>query len=196
MSKGENPTHPASPSPQELRPGVSKGERTAFREWGARALLLGLATALLLLPGCRFLFEEPTFRVLDLELTDVGFTSATAEVRVEVENPNWFELDLLGFAYEMELEDPGEGSEAGGDAGTTWVRLAEGHHEEPLAVPAGETAEFELEVPFDYEGMGAAVRSFLAQGTIPYRLQGDVQGRLLFWTLTFPFQAGGSIDMS
>lgn len=125
----------------------------------------------------------------------MGLTSATADVRVEVENPNWFELDLLGFAYELELEDPGQDGE-GGSAEPTWVRLAEGHHDEALSVPAGETARLELEVPFGYEGMGAAVRSFLAQGTIPYRLQGDVEGRLLFWTLTFPFQAGGTIDMS
>ena len=164
---------------------------------GARIVFLALLAGLLLLPGCRLLFQEPSVRILDLELGDVGFTSATADVRLEVDNPNWFKLDILGFAYGLELEDPGEAGD--GEAASTeasWVRLAEGRHEEALAVPAGEVAELELEVPFDYEGMGAAVRSFLAQGAIPYRLQGDVEGQLLFWTLDFPFEAGGSIDMS
>ena len=137
-------------------------------------------------------------RILNLELTNVGFASATAEVRLEVENPNWFELDILGFDYVMDLSDPGEQSEdpdRDAPPDPTWVTLTEGYHDERLTVPAGQTRELEMDVPFDYEGMGAAVRSFLAEGSIPYRLRGEVEGRLFFWTVDFPFDAEGAIQM-
>jgi hypothetical protein len=75
-------------------------------------------------------------------------------------------MEIRGFLYEIEVKDPRE------DGG--WVSLAEGFFSQELSIPGSETRRVAVPVPFQYAALGAAVRSFLSEGEVPYRLKGEV----------------------
>lgn len=125
--------------------------------------MLGVTAAL---TACAIFFAAPAVEIVDIDLTSLGVSSGVAEVQLEVTNQNSRELDIRGFLYELEVRDTGEG---GG-----WTLLAEGFFDHTLSIPGKEAMEVVVPVPFEYGGIGAALKSFLLDGEVLYRLRGEV----------------------
>lgn len=139
--------------------------------------------------GCALFFEEPTIRIAAVRVTGVGLTGATAEIGLEVDNPNDFSLDMMGVSYRLAFDD-GEGGEDGGEA---WTTVVEGESDETLTVPGEETSRVTLALPFGYEEVGRAVRSFLETGQLRYRLTGALRVDAPVGEVRVPFDETGDV---
>lgn len=111
-------------------------------------------------------FKAPSVEILDLSITSLGVSSGVAEVELEITNESSRQMNIRGFLYELEVRD------TGADGG--WTPLAEGFFDQALSIPGNQAAAVVVPVPFDYGGIGAALKSFLIDGEVPYRLRGEI----------------------
>jgi hypothetical protein len=120
---------------------------------------------------------------VDIQILSLGLTSGTAEVVLDVTNEGGREMRIRGFLYEIEVQGPGE---EGG-----WTSLAEGFFDQQLSIPGRETRRVSVPFPFEYSALGAALRRFLSEGDVPYRLRGEAWFGGSSTGLQIPFRAEG-----
>jgi LEA14-like dessication related protein len=142
-----------------------------------------LAIALASVGACAALFSPPSVEIVGVELVSLGLTSGTAAVTLDLANESSRKMDILGFHYELEVRDS-EGDDR-------WRRLAGGFHSEEIVLPGEQVQRVTVPVPFEYRALGAALRSFLARGEVPYRLQGEVSVKGFGMGLDVPFRSEG-----
>lgn len=150
-----------------------------FRLGGALALIFALVAS----GGCAALFSPPSVEIVGVELVSLGLTSGTAAVTLDLVNEGSRTMNIRGVLYELSVQ----GSEADGG----WARVAGGFHSREIVLPGDEVRRVRLPVTFDYEAVGAAFRSFVAQGEVPYRLQGEVSMKGLGVGFDVPFRSEG-----
>jgi LEA14-like dessication related protein len=136
-----------------------------------------------LMQGCALFYRAPSVEIVGVEVVALGLTSGTAEVVLDVTNEGGRRLDLQGVGYKIEVKDPRD------DAG--WDTLAEAFHRQELSIPGRETRRVRIPVPFQYSALGTAVRSFLSEGEVPYRLNGEVWLGGSSVELQIPFRTRG-----
>jgi LEA14-like dessication related protein len=124
--------------------------------------------------------------IVGVELSSLGLSSGVAEVTLEVTNEGSRELDIRGFLYELEVQDIGEDGD--------WHKVAEGFFDHALSIPGKEIRTVSVPVPFEYSGLGAALRSFLAEGEVPYRISGEVWIGGSRLGLQIPFRSRGVLQ--
>jgi LEA14-like dessication related protein len=139
-----------------------------------------------LIGGCALFYRNPTVQIADVRVIGLGFTSGTAEVLLRVENPNFFQLEVHEFEYVLEIEDRYD----------RWRPLAEGRSEERVRLPRRSTETVTLEIPFSYEALGVALRSWWDTGEVTYRIEGDLIGRGPTGGMNLPFRASGQMRPS
>ena len=149
-------------------------------------VLLGAALA-----GCSLFFDSPTVRIVDVRVTGIGLTSATAEVGVDIENPNGFSLTSTGLEYRLAFEDQGSTS----DQGTGWHVVVEGEADEVVRVEGNDRSRVTIRVPFRYEDLGRAVLGLLERGELRYRLTGEVNFDTPVGEIGVPFEDIGEIGL-
>lgn len=145
----------------------------------------GLFLSAGMLQGCALFFSAPAVEIVDVQVLSLGLTSGTAEVVLDLTNEGKRQMDIRGFLYEIEVRGP--------DGGEDWVSLAEGFQDQEISIAGHETRRVAISVPFQYSAVGAALRSFLSEGEVPYRLRGEVWmggGRS---GLQLPFRSQGVI---
>jgi LEA14-like dessication related protein len=117
--------------------------------------------------GCALIFKNPSVTIADVTVSAVGLTGATAQVALEVANPNGYALTAEAVSYRLSFAD------ALADEG--WRTLAEGETDQRVVIAAHDTTQVRLSVPFTYASLGRALQNLLSSGTLPYRLDGDVK---------------------
>ena len=127
----------------------------------------GLA-AVLFTSGCIFSFQRPELRVADVRLASLGISGGIVAVQVEIVNPNGYDLESSDLRYNLAFSDDGDGE-------GNWVTLAEGDHDRPVRVAAGDTATVDLQVPFDLNAVSGALGRLLRRGQLDYRFTGELQ---------------------
>jgi LEA14-like dessication related protein len=137
----------------------------------------------LFIGGCAALFRSPTVEIVDVRLVGLGLSSGTAEVTLEVDNPNLFRLEVREFSYLLEIEGSND----------RWTRLAEGSSLERVELPRRSTEEVRLRVPFEYGGLGTALQSWWNTGQVNYRIAGDIRARGPGGERDLPFRARGQM---
>lgn len=161
-----------------------EGRLPRLRPGGRRrgALLAGLAVAL---GGSacaslgRATFKEPVVTVQSVAVTGVSLTGSTLEVVLQVANPNRFALDAPGMRYRMEVDT---------------VPVATGELTERFRVPARDSAVVRLPLSVSFRGLGAAGRSLLMSGTVPYRVRGALTVATPIGSFTHPFDRAGQFS--
>ena len=138
---------------------------------------------LIAMGGCARLYQEPHVHLAGVRVVGLGFTSGTAQIHLEVDNPNRFALEVWEFRYFLEV------AEGGG----RWTPLATGATEEPIRLERRSQRDVYLSVPFEYRGVGSALRAFLSAGEVPYRVQGDLRARGPTGEVALPFRSQGSL---
>jgi len=138
---------------------------------------------LLLLGGCAVFFRSPSVSIADVRVVGLGLTSGTAEIHLEVDNPNFFQLEVREFHYLLEVEGRND----------AWSRLAEGSSLESIRLPRRSTEQVTLQVPFSYDAIGVALRSWWDTGSMSYRVQGDLRARGPMGNRDLPFRASGKM---
>jgi LEA14-like dessication related protein len=145
------------------------------------AALLG---AVLVLGGCAGmgdLFKEPDFRLDRVIVRYVGVTGGTLDLLLVVENPNRFDLRGTGLEVGFDVE----GSHVGD------VRLSN-----DFAVTKGGMTTLTLPLRFEWAGVGAALRTALSSGEIPYTMKGQATLQTPFGNHSVPFTRQGRAPLS
>jgi LEA14-like dessication related protein len=171
----------ASSSPPS---GVPVTRRFPSRGSGPVRRWLLLVPFLLLIGGCSVFFRSPGVTLADVRVIGLGLTSGTAQITLEVENPNLFQLEVREFHYLLEVEGRHD----------TWSRLAEGSSVERIRLPRRSKEEVRLEVPFSYDAVGVALQSWWQTGSMNYRVRGDLTARGPTGRIDLPFRAEGSMS--
>jgi len=133
--------------------------------------------------SCAALFTPPSVEIVEVALVNLGLTSGTAAVTLDVTNSGSKELNLEEFFYEVSVKNP-----KGEDA---WTRLAGGIHTERIVIPGEEVQRVTVPFPFEYRALGAALQSFLSSGEVPYRVHGRVSVRRFGTSFDVPFRSEG-----
>ncbi len=144
---------------------------------------LVLPFLVILLGGCSLFYRSPSVAIADVRVVGLGFTSGTAEIVLEVDNPNFFHLEVREFRYLLEVEGRGD----------QWSRLAEGSSAESIRLPRRSIERVTLQVPFEYEAVGTAIRSWWDTGAMNYRVQGDILARGPAGQVDLPFRSSGTM---
>ncbi|TVP58876.1 MAG: hypothetical protein EA351_02930 [Gemmatimonadales bacterium] len=149
-------------------------------------VLMGPLALLLVLSGCALFYQSPEVRITDMRVVGLGLTSGTAEIDVEVDNPNRFAIEVRGLEYLLEVSD--------GAARARWDTLATGFSADTVRIARRSTDKVTLQIPFRYQALGVAFRSWLEGGQIPYRIEGEVRARGPGGQRDLPFQSQGQFS--
>lgn len=137
--------------------------------------------------ACSLFFQRPTISVTEVGVGSVGLDGATAEIALEITNPNRYDLDVTRLRYTLAVPSDGE------DEG--WTTLLDGELPDTAAVPGGRITRVVVEVPFEYAALERAGEAFFRQGArLPYRLQGHARVRGPMTTVRVPFDEEGVLD--
>jgi hypothetical protein len=63
-----------------------------------------------------------------------------------------------------------------------------------VSVPAGDTTDLRLSVPFRYVDLGRALGSLVSEGELSYRLEGDVQFDAPIRDIRVPYDRRGTFS--
>ncbi|MBU6367191.1 MAG: LEA type 2 family protein [Gemmatimonadetes bacterium] len=155
--------------------------RRAVQQPGRYALSVAVTAIVTgLLVGCaalgRATFQEPVVSLRSVAVTGLSFTGGAMEVELQVANPNRFALDAPGLRYRVDVDA---------------VQVAAGELEAPFRVAGRDSAVVRLPLQFTFRGLGAAGRSLLLSGTVPYRVRGALTVSTPIGTFTHPFDRVG-----
>lgn len=130
--------------------------------------------------GCatigRQVFEAPVVTFQDLRVRGVGLQGGSLDVVLSVFNPNRFALDATRLTYRLMVDSTAVGT---------------GALDQRFVVQRGDSAIVRLPIQFTYAGLGAAGRQLLQQGTVNYRVLGDVTVQTPIGSFTRPFDRVG-----
>ena len=126
--------------------------------------------AAVLLAGCAWAFTPPTVEVADVRLASMSFTGGALSVRLRIQNPNRYALESEDFTYGLTYAE-GEGPDA------RWTTLSSGQVADTIRVPAHETQEVTVEVPFDLGAVASALARLQRNGGLEYRFTGQILAR-------------------
>lgn len=124
----------------------------------------------------RATFKEPVVVLRDARLTGLGVSGGSVDVVLAVYNPNSFRLDGSRLTYQVLVDS---------------VMLASGVYDERFVIERGDTAELRLPLTFTYSGIGAAGRQFVQNGSVEYRVVGDVTVATPLGRFTRPYRGKG-----
>lgn len=148
---------------------------------------LGLPLLLLVAPGCSLFFQRPSISVAGVGVGSVGLDGATAEIALEIDNPNRYDLDVSELRYILSVPDEEE------DGG--WTVLLDRVVPDSTTIPGRGTTRVVVDVHFEYSVLGGVGETFLRRGArLPYRLRGNVRVTGPMTTVRVPFDREGVLD--
>jgi LEA14-like dessication related protein len=112
----------------------------------------------------------------DARLTGLGVAGGSVDVVLAVYNPNTFRLDGSRLTYQVFVDS---------------VALASGVYDQRFVIEKGDTAKLHLPLMFTYSGLGAAGRQLMQNGSVEYRVAGDVTVATPLGRFTRPYQGRG-----
>ena len=107
----------------------------------------------------RFSFTEPSVSLETVTITGVSLTGGSLRLRLDVHNPNAYDLEGTEFSADVNFE------------GTHFGTIA---REAAFSLPAEAHAPLDLNLQFTWSGVGAAARSIISRGAVDYELRGRV----------------------
>jgi hypothetical protein len=78
--------------------------------------------------ACSSMFRQPEVRLESVSLSGIGLRGASLLARLNIDNPNGFDLESRSMTYQLDLQDP--------DSAEHWVRLAQYTLEQKISVDA------------------------------------------------------------
>jgi LEA14-like dessication related protein len=149
-----------------------------------RVAPLGAFVTWLTAAGCAGLprtFEDPDVQLSGVVVRGLGLTGGTLDLVVNVRNPNNFALRGTRLEAGFDVEDKHVGDVTFDNA---------------FNIPQNGTTAITLPVRFDWAGVGAAFRSALGYGDIPYTLKGQATLQIGGGKASVPFTRKGRAPLS
>ncbi|MBA3659536.1 MAG: LEA type 2 family protein [Gemmatimonadales bacterium] len=147
--------------------------------WLRARLLLGLgALGCAGLPG---LPENPDIQLSRVVVRGLGVTGGNLDLVLDVRNPNQFDLRGTRLVAGFEVED---------------THVGDVTYDNPYTVPRDGVTDVTLPLRFTWSGVGAAFRSLLGAGDIPYTMKGQATLTAVGTTINVPFTRRGRAPIS
>lgn len=159
------------------RPNLARRTRPIF--------LAAFAGLTLVLSGCGLLIQNPVVGIVDVRVAGLGLSGGTAEIFLQVENPNRFDVEVREFQYVLLVAERPES--------VRWDTLAIGVSADTLRLGRRSIEVVPLRIPFRYSGLGTALRGLLFGGSVPYRVEGTLRARGSGIQRQIPFSASGTL---
>jgi LEA14-like dessication related protein len=145
-----------------------------------RTTLAAAALALIAFAGCatlgRAAFQQPIVSFKDLRVRGLGLTGGSLDAYLNVYNPNGFRLDASRLTYSVKVGDN---------------PLGTGALDSRFAVQNNDSTLVRIPIDFTYAGIGAAARSLMNSGSVPYTVDGDVTVATPVGNFTVPYSGSG-----
>jgi LEA14-like dessication related protein len=130
--------------------------------------------------GCATLgmggFKEPVVQFKDLRVRGLGVTGGAMDVQLSVYNPNGFKLEGTRLTYRLMVDQ---------------TPIGDGSLDERFTVQKGDSTVVTLPISFTYSGIGAAARQLMQQGSVNYRVAGDITVATPLGNFTRPYDRPG-----
>jgi LEA14-like dessication related protein len=104
-------------------------------------------------------FREPVVNFKDVRVGGLGLNGGTLNIVLSVYNPNSFRLDASRLTYQLIVDT---------------LPLGSGALDKHFTVASKDSTDVELPLRFTWSGAGGAVRNLINNGTVPYRVLGDL----------------------
>jgi LEA14-like dessication related protein len=104
-------------------------------------------------------FKDPVVTFKNVRVGGIGLTGGTLDVILSVYNPNGYRLDASRVTYKVQVDS---------------LDVGAGAMDKHFSVASNDSAEVVLPVHFNWNGVSAAGRELMKNGTIPYRVLGDL----------------------
>lgn len=104
-------------------------------------------------------FRDPLVNFKDVRVGGIGLNGGTLNIVLSVYNPNSFRLDASRLTYQLLVDTLPVGS---------------GAMDKHFTVAGNDSTDVELPLRFTWAGAGGAVRDLINNGTVPYRVLGDL----------------------
>jgi len=140
------------------------------------AAVLGLAGATACKSVGKQMLQEPVVTLRDVKLVGVGATGGTLDILLNVYNPNGFRLDGNRLTYRVFADS---------------VSVGGGSLDQRFTVQNGDSTEIRLPLTFTYAGLGAAARQLQNQGSVNYRVMGEIEVATPIGNFTRPYDQTG-----
>jgi LEA14-like dessication related protein len=145
-----------------------------------RTMLAAAALAVIAIGGCATLgragFKEPIVSFKDLRVRGLGLTGGSLDAYLSVYNPNGFRLDATRLTYNVKVGDN---------------PLGTGALDSRFTVQNNDSTTVRIPIDFTYAGIGAAARSMMNSGSVPYTVDGDVTVATPVGNFTVPYTGSG-----
>jgi len=107
----------------------------------------------------RISFTEPSVKLETVTITGVSLTGGSLRLRLDVHNPNAYDLEGTEFSADVNLE------------GTHFGQVS---RNTPLSLPAEAHSPVDVDLTFTWAGIGAAARGIISRGAVDYELLGRI----------------------
>jgi LEA14-like dessication related protein len=104
-------------------------------------------------------FREPVVNFKDVRVGGLGLNGGTLNIVLSVYNPNGFRLDASRLTYKLMVDTLPVGS---------------GALDRHFSVGSKDSTDVELPLRFTWSGASGAMRDLINNGTVPYRVLGDL----------------------
>lgn len=104
-------------------------------------------------------FKEPVVTFKNVRVGGIGLDGGTLDIVLSVFNPNGYRLDASRMTYKLFVDT---------------LPLGSGAMDKHFSVPSRDSAEVELPLRLSWNGVSVAGRRLLNDGTVPYRVTGDL----------------------
>jgi LEA14-like dessication related protein len=137
-------------------------------------------SAAMALAGCASLgiggFKQPVVTFKDLQVEGVGTKGGTVDVVLSVYNPNGYRLDATQLTYRLLVDTSSVG---------------QGVYNTKFTVQSGDSSIVRLPVNLSYAGLAAAAKQLRENGSVNYRVIGDVTVSTPVGNFTKPYDQTG-----
>ena len=122
------------------------------------------------------MLREPVVTLKDVRLKGLGVTGGTLDVSLSIYNPNEFRLDGSRLTYQVFADSAAVGG---------------GTLDQQFTVQNGDSTTITLPLTFTYSGLGAAARQIQNQGSVNYRVKGEIEVATPIGRFTRPYDQSG-----
>jgi LEA14-like dessication related protein len=122
------------------------------------------------------MLREPVVTLKDVRLVGIGVTGGTLDVFLNIYNPNEFRLDGSRLTYQVFADSTAVGG---------------GTLDQQFTVQNGDSTTIRLPLTFTYTGLGAAARQIQNQGSVNYRVKGEIEVATPIGRFTRPYDQTG-----
>ena len=127
------------------------------------------------------LLKEPVVTLKDVKLVGFWLTGGTIDVFLNIYNPNEFRLDGSRLTYQVFADS---------------VAVGGGTLDQQFTVQDGDSTSLRLPLNFTYAGLGAAARQMQNQGSVNYRVKGEIEVATPIGRFTRPYDQTGRFTIT